>query len=333
MRKESDFNPPWWLSNRHLQTFWAPLSPKIPLPKLHRQRVELDDGDFIDIDWLNPNRNAPTVVLLHGLEGGVDSPYLRRMLFKIHQRRWRGVLVYWRGCSGEMNRLDKTYHSGRSEDLDQVMRHIEAEIKAKKGIETRNEKLFVTGYSLGANVLLKWLGEQGDKANITAGCAISTPFNLSVCANSIDQGFSKIYKHYLLTALKRRIAAKFNQPELLKKLNLTLRDLMLISSFREFDNRVTSRLNEFEDAEDYYRTASSIYYLKTITKPTLILHAEDDPFMSPNIIPSDDQLSDSLELRVSVHGGHVGFVSGASINSASFFLEQTILEYFDRFLK
>ncbi|MCW8857747.1 MAG: hydrolase [Kangiella sp.] len=332
MRKESDFNPPWWLSNRHLQTFWAPLSPKIPLPKLHRQRVELEDGDFIDIDWLNPNRNAPTVVLLHGLEGGIDSPYLRRMLFKIHQRRWRGVLVYWRGCSGEMNRLDKTYHSGRSEDLHQVLQHVEAEINAKKGDEPRSEKIFVAGYSLGANVLLKWLGEQGDKANITAGCAVSTPFNLSICADSIDHGFSKIYKHYLLTALKRKIVTKFEPPELLKKLNLTLKDLMLIGSFREFDDRVSSRLNEFEDAEDYYRQASSINYLKTITKPALILHAQDDPFMSPDIIPTDDQLSDSLELRVSSHGGHVGFVNEASIGSASFFLEKTILNYFDRFI-
>lgn len=332
MRKESDFNPPWWLSNRHLQTFWAPLSPKIPLPKLHRQRVELEDGDFIDIDWLNPNRNAPTVVLLHGLEGGIDSPYLRRMLFKIHQRRWRGVLVYWRGCSGEMNRLDKTYHSGRSEDLHQVLQHVQAEIKSRQNGEKQNEKIFVTGYSLGANVLLKWLGEQGDKANITAGCAVSTPFDLSICADSIDQGFSKIYKHYLLTALKRKIAAKFEPDQLLKKLNLTLKDLMLIGSFREFDDRVSSRLNEFEDAEDYYRQASSINYLKTITKPALILHAQDDPFMSPDIIPSDEQLADCLELRVSSHGGHVGFVNEASIGNASFFLEKTILEYFDRFL-
>ncbi len=324
MRKESDFNPPWWLSNRHLQTFWAPLSPKIPLPNLERQRVELDDGDFIDIDWLNPSRNAPTVVLLHGLEGGIDSPYLRRMLFKIHQRRWRGVLVYWRGCSGEMNRLDKTYHSGRSEDLHQVMQHIQS--------EKNPEKLFVAGYSLGANILLKWLGEQGDRANISAGCAVSTPFNLSVCADSIDQGFSKIYKHYLLTALKRKIASKFTAEELLKKLNLTLKDLMLIGSFREFDNRVTSRLNEFDDAEDYYRTASSIYYLKNITKPALVLHAEDDPFMSPEIIPKDKQMSESLELRVSAHGGHVGFVNEASLSNASFFLEKTILDYFDRFL-
>ena len=149
---------------------------------------------------------------------------------------------------------------------------------------------------------------------------------------AIDHGFSKIYKHYLLTALKRNIATKFNQEQLLKKLNLSLKDLMLIGSFREFDNRVTSKLNEFKDAEDYYRKASSIYYLKTITKPALVLHAEDDPFMSPEIIPKDNQMSSSLELRVSSHGGHVGFVNEASISSASFFLEKTILDYFDRFL-
>ena len=276
------------------------------------------------MDWVNPERDAPTVVLLHGLEGDINSPYLRRMLFQIQQRRWRGVLVYWRGCSEEMNRLDKTYHSGRSEDLDEVI----AEIHKSKS----PDKLFVAGYSLGANVLLKWLGEQEDKALIDAGCAVSTPFNLSICADSIDQGFSKIYKFYLLTSMKKRIVRKFTPERLLELLNLSPRDVMAINSFREFDNRVTSFLNEFEDADDYYRKASSIYYLGTIKKPALVIHAADDPFMSPEIIPKDDQLPDSLELLISEHGGHVGFVSAPTSKGVSFYLEETILGYFDRFL-
>ncbi|GAA4344543.1 hydrolase [Kangiella taiwanensis] len=276
------------------------------------------------MDWVNPERDAPTVVLLHGLEGDINSPYLRRMLFQIQQRRWRGVLVYWRGCSEEMNRLDKTYHSGRSEDLDEVI----AEIHKSKS----PDKLFVAGYSLGANVLLKWLGEQEDKALIDAGCAVSTPFNLSICADSIDQGFSKIYKFYLLTSMKKRIVRKFTPERLLELLNLSPRDVMAINSFREFDNRVTSFLNEFDDADDYYRKASSIYYLGTIKKPALVIHAADDPFMSPEIIPKDDQLPDSLELLISEHGGHVGFVSAPTSKGVSFYLEETILGYFDRFL-
>lgn len=324
MLKESHFDPPWWLKNRHLQTFWAPLAPKLPLPKLTRQRLELSDGDFIDMDWVNPERDAPTVVLLHGLEGDIDSPYLRRMLFQIQQRRWRGVLVYWRGCSEEMNRLDKTYHSGRSEDLDEVITEIHKSHSP--------EKLFVAGYSLGANVLLKWLGENEEKARIDAGCAVSTPFNLSICADSIDQGFSKIYKFYLLNSMKKRIVNKFTPERLLELLNMSPRDVMAINSFREFDNRVTSFLNEFEDAEDYYRTASSIYYLGSIKKPALVIHAADDPFMSPEIIPKEDQLPDSLELLISEHGGHVGFVSAPTSKGVSFYLEQTILNYFDRFL-
>ncbi|GAA4358445.1 hydrolase [Kangiella marina] len=324
MLKESHFDPPWWLKNRHLQTFWAPLVPKLPLPKLTRQRLELSDGDFIDMDWVNPERDAPTVVLLHGLEGDIDSPYLRRMLFQIQQRRWRGVLVYWRGCSEEMNRLDKTYHSGRSEDLDEVI----AEIHKSKS----PDKLFVSGYSLGANVLLKWLGENEENARIDAGCAVSTPFNLSICADSIDQGFSKIYKFYLLNSMKKRIVKKFTPERLLQLLNMSPRDVMAINSFREFDNRVTSFLNEFEDAEDYYRTASSIYYLGTIKKPALVIHAADDPFMSPEIIPRDDELPDALELLISEHGGHVGFVSAPTSKGVSFYLENTMLNYFDRFL-
>ncbi|NVK23012.1 MAG: hydrolase [Kangiellaceae bacterium] len=324
MRKESHFNPPWWLSNRHLQTFWAPLVQKTPIPKLHRERLELDDGDFLDMDWVNPERNAPTLILLHGLEGGIDSPYLRRMLFQIHQKRWRGLLVYWRSCSGEMNRTDKTYHSGRSDDLQQVIQHV---------VATKSPSpLFVAGYSLGANVLLKWLGEQQQQAPITSACAVSTPFNLAICADSIDQGFSKIYKHYLLNSLKKRMLQKFPPERLLELLNMTPRDVMLISNFREFDNRITARLNGFKNSEDYYRQASSIYYLDKITKPALIIHAADDPFMSAKIIPKEDELADNLELRVSEHGGHVGFVSDPKITGTDFYLEKTILEYFDRFL-
>lgn len=324
MRKESQFNPPWWLSNRHLQTFWAPLTQKLPIPSLKRERLELTDGDFLDIDWLNQERDAPTVVLLHGLEGGIDSPYLRRMLIQIHKKRWRGALVYWRSCSGEMNRLDKTYHSGRSEDLDEVIKHIHA-----KGIKS---KLFIAGYSLGANILLKWLGEQQDKAKIDAACAVSTPFNLAICADSIDQGFSKIYKHFLLNSLKKRMLEKFTPQQLLKKLNMTPRDLLLISDFREFDNRITARLNGFESADDYYKQASSIYYLDKITRPALIIHAQDDPFMSAEIIPTEEQLSDNLELRVSTHGGHVGFVNDPKVKGTDFYLEKTILEYFSKHL-
>jgi len=161
---------------------------------------------------------------------------------------------------------------------------------------------------------------------------VSTPFNLSICADSIDQGFSKIYKFYLLNSMKKRIVNKFTPERLLELLNMSPRDVMAINSFREFDNRVTSFLNEFEDAEDYYRTASSIYYLGSIKKPALVIHAADDPFMSPEIIPKEDQLPDSLELLISEHGGHVGFVSAPTSKGVSFYLEQTILNYFDRFL-
>lgn len=324
MRKESSFIPPWWLSNRHLQTFWSPLSAKLPIPKLSRQRIELADGDFLDCDWVNPNRDAPTVILLHGLEGNLDSPYLRRMLVQIHKKRWRGLLVYWRGCSENMNRLDQTYHAGRSEDLQAVMEFV----KSKE----LNQPLFIAGYSLGANVLLKWLGEQQTDANIEAAFAVSTPFDLELCAESIDRGFSKIYKHYLLNCLKKKMLIKFSPERLLQLLNLTPKDLLLISSIQEFDQRVNARLNGFASAKDYYEKSSCKFYLKDIKVPAVILHAEDDPFMSPEVIPSEDQLSDFLELRVSKYGGHVGFVQDPKIKAASFYLENSILDYFEQFL-
>ncbi len=321
MVKESKFNPPWWLSNRHLQTFWSPLAPKLSLPELERQRISLDDGDFLDIDWLNPDKNAPTVALLHGLEGNLDSPYLRRMLFRLNEIGWRGALVYWRGCSGENNPSSKTYHAGRSDDLEAVI----------NAISPNSQPLFIAGYSLGANVLLKWLGEKGrDNIDvpIKASFAVSTPFDLSICADAIDQGFSKIYKHYLLASLKKRIIKKHSQEELLSLLNLTPKDILLINGMREFDQRISSKLNGFIDADDYYIQSSSRPLLKYITKDTMILHAEDDPFMTPEIIPSREELSDALELRVSKHGGHVGFVQDIDKKGNSFFLEDTILDYF-----
>ncbi len=324
MRKESEFNPPWWLSNRHLQTFWSPLAPKLPLPKLKRERLELDDGDFLDLDWLNKETDAPTLVLLHGLEGNIDSPYLRRMLNQLAERGWRGLLVYWRGCSGADNRLDVTYHAGRSEDLAKVFEHL-----SHNG---NKAPTFMVGYSMGANILLKWLGEQGltqQLPDIDAAFAVSTPFDLALCADSIDKGFSKIYKHYLLGSLKKKIINKFSSEKLLKLLNLTAKDILLISSMREFDERVSCKLNGFKNADDYYRKSSSKYFLKHIGVPTVILHAEDDPFMSPSIIPHEDELSEYLELRISQYGGHVGFVAEPDKSGNSFFLEQSILEYFD----
>lgn len=324
MRKESEFNPPWWLSNRHLQTFWGPLAPKLPLPSLQRERIELSDGDFLDIDWLNKGKEAPTLIMLHGLEGGITSPYLRRMLNQLEERGWRGLLVYWRGCSGVENRLPVTYHAGRSDDLDAVIEYLKS---------YQNQfPFFSVGYSLGANVLLKWLGELGQKQQlplIKAAYAVSTPFDLAVCAEAIDKGFSKIYKHYLLSSLKKKIINKFSEEELLSLLNLTAKDILLIGSIREFDERVSAKLNGFESADHYYQSSSSKSFLKHIKIPTLILHAEDDPFMSPELIPKEGDLSSYLELRISKYGGHVGFVTDPDKMGYSFYLEKAILEYFD----
>lgn len=324
-KKESYFQPPWWLANSHLQTLWAPMLPQQSIPKLERHRIELDDGDFLDVDWVGKERQAPTVILLHGLEGGSDSPYIRRMLRKLDKENWRALLVYWRGCSGEPNRLPVTYHAGRSGDLAAVVRYLKT--------ESNSHPTMAVGYSLGANILLKWLGEEGDNAEINYGFAVSTPFDLGICSRSIDKGMSKIYKHYLLTTLKKKIITKYSSEELLKLLNLTAKDILLIRSMQEFDARITVRLNGFENAEDYYAQASSKYYLKNIKRPTLILHAEDDPFMSPEIIPDESELSEFLELRVSKKGGHVGFVSEPDKRGQSDYLENTIFDYFSKALK
>ena len=315
-RKADDrFRPAWWLSNRHLQTIWPVLCRRrIPL-NTRRERVELPDGDFLDVDWVG--RGGPIVIVLHGLQGSAESNYARGLLREIEARGWRGALMHFRGCSGETNRLPRSYHSGETLDIDWFARELR-----RREPETA---LTAVAYSLGGNVLLKWLGESRTGNPLRAAVAVSIPFELGAAADAMETGFSRIYQWYLVRRLKQAVYAKMANGSF--ELPLRRAELDRLRTFREFDDAVTAPMHGFRSAQDYYERCSSRQFVDRIETPTLVLHAADDPLMHSGIIPLPAERSAQVRFEVSPNGGHVGFVSGAWPWSARYWLEERIPEF------
>jgi hypothetical protein len=291
---KSDFKPAWWLKSPHLQTIWPSLlRPAQPID-VKWERLELADGDFIDLAWRR--RERPLVLLIHGLEGSLDSHYATPMLKVLEQQGFSAVFMHLRGCGREPNRLMRSYHSGATEDLAEVLEQLE-----RRG--ERPDALI--GISLGGNLLLKYLGETGSAARTRTAIAISVPFQLDKAAARLQQGFSRIYGRYLLNKLIRSYRLKFTHRT--SPLNLPINR---IGSIYEFDQWITAPLNGFDGADDYYRRCSCSAFLKRIETPTLILHAADDPFMPPEVVPEITDLGPGVILELCRQGGHVGFIQG-----------------------
>lgn len=312
----NQFKPAWWLPNSHLQTMWpAFCRSSIKNLALERERLELPDGDFVDLDWMGKQQTGPLVLILHGFEGSIDSHYAKGMLQAIGQCGWRGIFMHFRGCSGEPNRLQRSYHSGETLDVDYVVNVIS---KREPGL-----RIAAIGYSLGGNILLKWLGETGQKNPLQAAIAISVPFDLHKASKRIQCGFSRIYQWYFLKCLRERLLHKFEQVE--SPIDPVF--LSEVQTMRDFDDRYTAPLHGFNGVDEYYTTASSRYYLRDIHVPTLILHAKDDPFMTEDVIPHSEEISPFVNLEVSEAGGHVGFVSGKYPWRPEYWLERRIPEF------
>lgn len=288
---------------------------------LRRERLELADGDFLDLDWTMQDA-GPIVLLLHGLEGSAQSVYARGLMRAISRCGWRGAVLHFRGCSGEPNRLARSYHSGETGDLDYVVRLLRA--------RHADTPLAVVGFSLGGNVLLKWLGEQKTNAPIAAAVAVSVPFQLDRAAERLTRGVSRLYQWKLLRSLRQGLRRKFSGTTATSP--IALHSLDALRCFRDFDHHITARLHGFDSAEHYYRVSSSRQYLIGIAVPTLIVHAADDPFMTAHAIPRADEISASTALEVSAHGGHVGFVAGRWPWAPAYWLERRIPDYLAAFL-
>jgi uncharacterized protein len=314
MKKITAFKPAWWLTGSHFQTIWPVVSRRKIALSIREERIELPDGDFLDLNWIGDN-NDQIVLVLHGLGGSIESPYANGIMNAILAAGWQGVFMHFRGCSHECNRLARSYHSGETADLDFIIKEIVR--------RTPKAKIAVIGYSLGGNVLLKWLGETGSTAPITCAVAVSVPFELNKAADRMNLGFSQIYQWWLLRQLKSELSRKFKRiPS-----PININNLKKLRTFWEFDDQVTAPLHGFKGVNDYYHRSSSRQYLKNIHIPTLVIHSLDDPFISPNAIPNIDEISEKITLEVSKSGGHVGFISGIVPGRAKYWLEDRIPAY------
>ncbi len=307
---ESKFRRAWWLPSAHAQTIWPSLFRHRRLPLVVWERVELDDGDFIDLVWSGP-ADGRIILFLHGLEGGLESHYTGGIIRHLIEHGFRVCFMHFRGCSGEPNRLASSYHSGKTDDPEQILKYIR--------LNYNKEVYAAVGVSLGGNVLLKWLGEQGDQSPLNKAAVMSVPFQLEQAAQRMAQGLSRIYQHHLISRLQDKYRKKFSN--ITSPLNV---DVSTLNTFHQFDDQVTAPLHGFSGVKDYYLRSSSRQFIPRIKVPTFILHARHDPFMFPDSPPSEDELPENVWLEMPAHGGHVGFISGRFPGWADYWGEKRI---------
>jgi predicted alpha/beta-fold hydrolase len=260
-----------------------------------RERWELPDGDFLDIDRLPGEPGAPLVIVLHGLESSSRADYVLGTLAELRARGWAGVAVNFRSCSGELNRLARFYHSGETGDLAHVVERLRGE----------TQKLFVIGWSLGGNVVAKYLGERGAQAGIDAAVAISAPCDLTACAHALDGPglWPKVYRERFLRVMRRKALAKAARFPGLVDIDAVRR----MTTFAEFDGAVTAPLHGFSDAPDYWARASSRPLLPAVCKPLHLVFADDDPFVPAASLP---EAGGAVSVERHGKGGHVAFIEG-----------------------
>jgi predicted alpha/beta-fold hydrolase len=308
----SQFRPPALLRNGHVQTILPVLFPRRFTLRFERERLELDDGDFVDLDW--HRTGAPRVAILsHGLEGNSRQDYILGTARALAANGWDVLAWNFRGCSGEPNRLLRFYHSGETGDLGSVIRHG----------ATRYGRIALVGFSLGGNVTLKYLGEAPPHPAVCAAAVVSVPIDLASCAEALDERRrNRVYLGRFMTALVAKIEAKARQfPE------LDVRAARRIASFREFDGRFTAPIHGFRDADDYWTRSSARQFLPRIAVPTLLLNPRNDPFLGAACYPEPEAAaSASLFLETPDSGGHVGFLDFA--NGLERWSERRIVEFF-----
>ncbi len=316
----SEFRPAWWLKNQHLQTIYSSVARKRKMVNVDSwERLELPDGDFVDLAWVSGDLSSdtPLVIFLHGLGGDINSSYVAGQIAAYNKHGWRALFMHFRGASKVANLKARAYHSGETGDLDYLLQVLNR--------REPNTKKAVVGISIGGNILLKWLGENGAQKYVDGAVAVSVPFVLNSIANKINSGFSKIYQIYLLKRMRALFAKKIETyPDLFVKY---FQSINKSKTFWEFDNLVTAPMYGFQDVHDYYAQSSSRKYLQNILTPTLIIHALDDPFMTKDVVPKEEELGAGVMLELSQYGGHVGFVSSEKLGKANYWLDARIPKY------
>ena len=296
--QEPPFKAPFYFSNRHVQTIYPSLFRKVPGVQYVREKLILDDGDFLDLDFSKVN-SENIVVVLHGLEGSADRPYVRGMVKLFNQHSWDALGVNFRGCGGTANLIAKTYHSGETEDLHAVINYLSSKGDYKK--------IALIGFSLGGNVTLKYIGEQGTKLNplVKKAVAFSVPCHLESASVELGKWHNAAYMYRFMSGLKEKIKAR-------EKLFEDIIDLELVykaKTFLDFDENYTAPVFGFKNALDYWTQSSSRQFIPNIEIPALLVNAADDSFLSEECYPFEEaKAMDNFFLQVPAKGGHVGFL-------------------------
>jgi hypothetical protein len=308
------FVPPFWLRNAHLQTIYPTFFRSASGVVYQRERLELPDGDFMDLDW-SPAGGSRLGVLLHGLASCSGASYILGMTRALNRAGWDALAINMRGASGEPNRLAKAYHSGSSDDLRLVVDHV---------VRTRTYRTIAPiGFSLGGSVVLRYLGESPEDVprEVEAAAAVSVPCDLAASADKLTSNVNAIYMRRFIRNLYRRFAIKAH----LLPPDLPWREIPRMRSFAEYDEAITAPLHGFAGAEEYWETCSAGQYVPGIRVPTLLIMADDDPFFTETCYPSREaEANESFHLEITRGGGHLGFVSAGTDR---YWHERRILEW------
>jgi uncharacterized protein len=317
--KNSEYISPYYLFSRHLQTILPALFRKVGNVIYTRERIVTHDDDFLDLDWSKVN-SSEVVIISHGLEGDSKRPYVLGMVRALNNAGYDVLAWNYRGCSGEINKLHRFYHSGETNDFDYVIKYISKDHNYKN--------IFLVGFSIGGNITLKYLGEKANDIDKKIKCAVvfSVPCHLESGAKQLGKFKNKMYMTRFLKSLGAKIKAKsLIMPELISD-----KGFNKIKNFYDFDERYTAPLHGFKNALEYWKHSSSIFYLNTISLPTLIVNAKNDPFLSPQCYPIKEAENNSkLYLEIPETGGHCGFY--ANNNNGLYWSEKRAIEFIKKY--
>lgn len=284
--------------NGHISTIYSGVLRKVEGVTQKRERITLPDQDFIDLDWSYAGKKTKQLlVVLHGLEGNAQRHYMLGSAKMANQNNMDAVCVNFRGCSGEVNKTFQSYHSGKTDDLASVIKHITTQFDY--------DTIYLNGFSLGGNVILKYLGETSDlPKQIKAAVTVSVPVYLKGSLEQLMLSKNYVYSKKFLRNLRTKLIVK--QQLFPQKINN--QDLSAVKTLKDFDDVYTSKAHGFKDAYDYYEQSSSLQYLKHISIPTLLINAQNDSFLSKECYPIQEaEQNANFYLEMPKYGGHVGF--------------------------
>jgi predicted alpha/beta-fold hydrolase len=317
----STFRPAWWLPGPHLPTVWGKFGRQRPPVHDRLERVATPDGDHITLARMGQIRpDVPHLLVLHGLEGKITAKYAHGLLDQARRIGWSGDLMMFRTCDGEVNSARRLYHSGETTDVDFI-------VKEKLLREHPRLRLMVVGVSLGGNVTLKWLGEQGGDVppQLERAAAVSVPFDLEAGSVHMERGISPVYLHHFLKTLSAKTLEKLKQyPDL-----CDVDRLRACRTFRDFDDLVTGPVHGFVDSHDYYTQSSSIRFLDRIRVPTFLINAWDDPFLPAETLERVRKIAGTnpqLHLEFTRSGGHVGWIEGSPWQQR-YYMEERVVKW------